>query len=52
VIEVPRVQLNHGLFRTIEKPTSVPTDQERWRHYHRRASFIQGGSAKGRWRTK
>ena len=28
VIEVPRVQLNNGLFRTMEKPTSVSTDQK------------------------
>jgi hypothetical protein len=49
---VPRVQLNNGLFRTMEKPTSVPTDQRRYRQRRRRASFIQGGSAEGRWRTK
>jgi hypothetical protein len=33
VIEVPRVQLNNGLFRTMEKPTSVPTEQKQ---YHER----------------
>ena len=33
VIEAPRVQLNHGLFRTIEKPTSVPADQT-WYQQH------------------
>jgi len=52
VIEVPRVQLDNGLFRTIEKSTSVPTDQRQYRRCRRWASFIQGGSAKGRWRTK
>jgi hypothetical protein len=52
VIEIPRVQLNNGLFRTIEKPTSVPADQRPYRHCRHRASFIQGGSAEGRWQTK
>jgi hypothetical protein len=28
VIEAPRVQLTNGLFRTIEKPTSLPTAVE------------------------
>ena len=28
VIEAPRVQLTNGLFRTIEKPTSLPTAAE------------------------
>jgi aryl-alcohol dehydrogenase-like predicted oxidoreductase len=52
VIETPRVQLTNGLFRTIEKSTSVPTAQRQYRRHCRRASFIQGGSAEGRWRTK
>jgi hypothetical protein len=52
VIEVPRVQLNNGLFRTMEKPTSVPTEQKPYHHRRSWASFIQGGSAEDRWRTK
>jgi hypothetical protein len=52
VIEAPRVKLTNGLFRTMEKPTSVPTDHGRYRSHCRPASFIQGGSAAlGRWRT-
>jgi prevent-host-death family protein len=51
VIEAPRVKLDNGLFRTIEKPTSVPTALRYYRQHRRRASFIQGGSAEGRWRT-
>ena len=34
VIEAPRVQLTNGLFRTIEKPTSVPADQTWYRQYN------------------
>ena len=51
VIEAPRVQLTHGLFRTIEKPTSLPTAAPKYPWRRNANSFIPGGSAKGRWRT-
>ena len=51
VIEAPRVQLTHGLFRTIEKPTSLPTAALKYPSRRNPDSFIQGGSAEGRWRT-
>jgi hypothetical protein len=47
VFEVPRIKLTNGLFRTKEKPTSVPTAVKL---YDRQATvenrFMQGGSAK------
>jgi predicted XRE-type DNA-binding protein len=49
VIEAPQVKLGNGLVRTIEKPTSL--HQPWYRLHRRRASFILGGSARGRWRT-
>jgi hypothetical protein len=52
VIEAPRVQLENGLFRTKEKPTSLPTAALEYPRRGNVKSFIQGGSAKGRWRTR
>src|SRR5262249_35549038 len=51
VIEVPRVKLTNGLFRTKEQPTSAPTATPNYTTGHSIQSFIQGGSAAGRWET-
>jgi hypothetical protein len=52
MFEVPRVKLVNGLLRTKESPTSLPTAAKL---YDSRAardnSFMQGGSAEGRWGT-
>ena len=47
VFKGSRVQLSNGLFRTSENPTSSPTAPST--DGHRTASFIQGGSAAGRY---
>ena len=52
VIEAPRVQLENGLFRTKKKPTSLPTAALEYPRRGNAKSFIQGGSAKGRWGTR
>jgi len=46
VIEAPRVQLTNGLFRTIEKPTSVPTAASDIVTLRDAKSFMQGGRPK------
>jgi hypothetical protein len=43
VIEVPRVKLDNGLFRAMEKPTSVPTAPPDYSAARSADSFIQGG---------
>ena len=52
VIEAPRVQLENRLFRTIEKPTSVPRAALKYPRRRNAKSFSQGGSTEGRWRTR
>ena len=52
VIEAPRVQLENGLFRTIEKPTSLPWAALKYPRRRNAKSFIQGGSTEGLWRTR
>src|ERR1700732_4412670 len=46
VIEAPRVQLTNGLFRTIEKPTSLPTAATEYPSRRSAQSFNQGGRPK------
>src|ERR1700724_4490305 len=46
VIEAPRVQLTNGLFRTIEKPTSLPTAATEYPSRRSAQSFNQGGRRK------
>jgi hypothetical protein len=46
VIEAPRVQLTNGLFRTIEKPTSLPTAATEYPSCRSAQSFNQGGRPK------
>jgi hypothetical protein len=45
VIEILQVKLEHGLFRTIEKPTFGPTTALKYPKRRNPDSFIQGGSA-------
>jgi len=52
VIEVPRVKLDNGLVRTKNSPTSAPTASLLYITGHNADSFIQGGSAAGRWQTR
>jgi len=46
VIEARRVQLTNGLFRTIEKTTSLPTAASDIVTLRNAKSFIQGGRPK------